>query len=133
MTIYRWPSAKVWLITGGSRLERDRWLEEQLAGRAVPLGEFTGALLEAITGGEKLSDFRKPYILPEQLGFSQIQLLDGKPATAEEFSEILWQRHRAGRPSFLGVCAADPEPVVRRARWRDVMLLTLKTDGSISK
>ena len=101
MTIYRWPSAKVWLITGGSRLERDRWLEEQLAGRAVPLGEFTEALLEAITGGEKLSDFRKPYILPEQLGFSQIQLLDGKPATAEEFSEILWQRHRAGRPSFL--------------------------------
>lgn len=82
-------------------MERERWLEEQLAGRAVSLGEFTEALLEAITGDVKLSDFRKPYTLSERLGFSQVQLLDGKPATAEEFSEILWQRHRADRPSFL--------------------------------
>lgn len=101
MTVYRWTSAKVWLIIDGSRLERERWLEEQLADHTVPLGEFTEALLEAITGDVKLSDFRKPYILSERLGFSQIQLLDGKPATAEEFSEILWQRHRTGMPSFL--------------------------------
>lgn len=101
MTVYRWSAANVLLITGGSRIERERWLEEQLAGRAVSLGEFTEALVDAIAGGSKLSNFRKPYILPERLGFSQVQLLDGKPATAEEFSEILWQRHRAGRPSFL--------------------------------
>ncbi len=101
MTVYRWSAAKILFITGGSRIEREHCLEEQLAGRVVSLGEFTEELLNAIAEDVKLSNFRKPYILPERLGFSQIQLLEGKPATAEELTEILWQRHRAGRPSFL--------------------------------
>lgn len=35
MTVYRWPAAKVWLITGGSRMEREQVLDERFEGHII--------------------------------------------------------------------------------------------------
>lgn len=62
---------------------------------------FTGNMLDAITQGVAMRDFRQQYVQAEVLAFTEIQLLDGKPATIEEFGEILWERYKLGKSSVL--------------------------------
>lgn len=101
MTMYDWPGTRVQLLTSGSRLERERWIEAYANGDIVSIPAFTGDMLDAMTQGVTMRDFRQRYVQAGALAFAEIQLLDGKPATIEEFGEILWGRYKLGKSTVL--------------------------------
>ncbi len=101
MTVYHWPPAKVWLISGGSRFEREQLLNEQFPGQTVYVGAFIESMLEAITQGQRLPQWRERYIFPSLLAFTEAHLINGKEATAEELCQVLWERYHQGTSTVL--------------------------------
>lgn len=101
MTVYRWTSAKVWLIIGGSRLEREQVLDEHFDGQIICVKALIDSLLDSIRRGEPLSQWRESFVSSPLLALTEAQLAEGKQATAEELCEILWARYRKNKASVL--------------------------------
>lgn len=101
MTIYRWPLVKVWLIIADSRIEREQVLDEHFDGQIICVKALIDSLLDSIKRGEPLSEWRETYISPSLLALTEVQLAQGKQATAEELCEILWARYRNNNSSVL--------------------------------
>lgn len=101
MTIYRWPSAKVWLIIADSRLEREQVLDEHFDGQIICVKALIDSLLDSIRRGEPLSQWRESFVSAPLLALTEVQLAQGKQATAGELCEILWERYRQNKTSVL--------------------------------
>lgn len=101
MTIYRWTSAKVWLIIADSRLEREQVLDEHFDGQIICVKALIDSLLDSISRGEPLSQWRESFVSSPLLALTEAQLAEGKQATSEELCEILWARYRQSKSSVL--------------------------------
>lgn len=78
MTVYCWPAAKVWLITGGSRMEREQVLDERFEGHIICVKVLIDSLLDSIRLGEPLSQWRETYVSAALLALTEVQLAKGK-------------------------------------------------------
>lgn len=101
MTIYRWASAKVWLIIADSRLEREQVLDKHFDGQIICVKALIDSLLDSMRRGEPLSKWRESFVSAPLLALTEAQLAIGKEATVEELCEILWERYGKNKASVL--------------------------------